>query len=89
MKMERRGKVSKVERPDSRERAAAAQALADGRRAAPPGSPPATLRPPTYLVLRQQRQVQQDLDGLSVGRHDHDFADAAVQRLGGCINGHG
>lgn len=35
-----------------------------------------------HLVLSQQWQVQQDLDGLSVSRHDDELADAAVKRLG-------
>jgi hypothetical protein len=36
------------------------------------------------LVLTQQWQVQQDLQGLCVCCHDDELADAAVQRLGGC-----
>ena len=36
------------------------------------------------LVLGQQRQVQQDLDGLGVGGHDDKLGDAAVERLGRC-----
>lgn len=38
-----------------------------------------------HLVLRQQRQVQQDFDGLGVRRHDDELSDAAVERLGGCV----
>jgi len=37
------------------------------------------------LVLRQQRQVQQNLQRLRVGRHDHELRNAAVQRLGGLV----
>jgi hypothetical protein len=37
------------------------------------------------LVLGQQRQVQQDLDGLSVGGHNDELGDAAVERLGRCL----
>jgi hypothetical protein len=29
--------------------------------------------------------MQQDFNGLSVGCHDHELADAAIQRLGGCM----
>lgn len=34
------------------------------------------------LVFTEQRQVKQDLDGLSVGCHNNEFAYASVQRLG-------
>jgi len=37
------------------------------------------------LVLGQEGQVQEDLDGLGVGGHDDELGDAAVERLGGCV----
>lgn len=37
-----------------------------------------------HLVLGQQGQVQQNLDGLSVSSHDDELSDTAVQGLGGC-----
>jgi hypothetical protein len=40
-----------------------------------------------HLVLAQQRQVQQDLERLSVGGHHDHLGDAAVQRLGRCARG--
>ena len=36
------------------------------------------------LVLAQQRQVQEDLEGLGVCRHDDELGDATIQRFGGC-----
>lgn len=36
------------------------------------------------LVLAEQRKVQEDLQRLSVGSHNDELGDAAVQRLGGC-----
>lgn len=36
------------------------------------------------LVLAQQRQVQEDLEGLRVRSHDDELGDATVQRFGGC-----
>ena len=36
------------------------------------------------LVLTQQWQVQQDLEGLRVGRHHNELRNATIQRLGGC-----
>ena len=38
------------------------------------------------LVLTQQRQVQQDLDGLGVSGHDDELGDTSVQGLGGLIS---
>lgn len=43
-------------------------------------SPP----PPSHLVLSQEGQVQDDLNGLSVGGHHDKLGDAAVKRLGRC-----
>lgn len=37
------------------------------------------------LVLAQQRQMEQDLQGLSVGGHHDELGQAAVQRLGGLV----
>lgn len=45
---------------------------------------PSSLLLVAHLVLRQQGQVKQNLDGLGVGSHDHHLADATVQCLGGC-----
>ena len=36
------------------------------------------------LVLAQQRQVQEDLEGLRVRSHDDELGDATIQRLGCC-----
>jgi len=36
------------------------------------------------LVLSQQRQMQEDLQRFSVGRHDDELGDAPVQGLGRC-----
>ncbi len=38
-----------------------------------------------HLVLCQQRQVQDNLNGLRISCHDDELRDAAVQRLGGCM----
>lgn len=38
------------------------------------------------LVLTQQRQVQQDLDWLSVSSHDDELGDTSVQGLGGLVS---
>lgn len=37
------------------------------------------------LVLAQQRQVQQDLQGLRISGHHDELGQAAVQRLGGLV----
>ena len=37
------------------------------------------------LILAQQRQVQEDLERLSVGGHDDQVGDAAIQGLGGLV----
>ena len=37
-----------------------------------------------YLVLRQKREMQKDLNGFRVGRHDHKLRHAAVQSLRRC-----
>ena len=38
-----------------------------------------------HLVLGQEGEVEQNLDGLGVCRHHHHLADAAVQGLGGLV----
>ena len=40
-----------------------------------------------YLVLSQQRQVEQDLNWLRVSGHHDKLRDATVQSLGGCEMG--
>lgn len=45
--------------------------------------PPSAARRP-HLVLGQQGQVEQDLDGLGVRCHHHHLADTAVESFGGC-----
>jgi len=37
-----------------------------------------------YLVLAEKRQVEENLQRLSVGGHDNELRDTAVQGLGGC-----
>ena len=37
------------------------------------------------LVLGEEREVEEDLDGLSVGGHDDHLADATVEGLGGLV----
>ena len=37
------------------------------------------------FVLAQQRQMEQDLERLGVGRHDDELRGAAVERLGGLV----
>ena len=42
------------------------------------------LYPPPHLVLAEQRQMEQDLERLGIGRHDDQLGNATVERLGGC-----
>jgi len=36
----------------------------------------------SHFVLAEERQVEQDLDGLGVGSEDDKFCNAAIERLG-------
>lgn len=38
----------------------------------------------TYLVFCQQGQVEENFDGLCIGSHHHNLADATVEGLGCC-----
>jgi hypothetical protein len=37
------------------------------------------------LVLAEEREVEENLNGLSVGSHDNEFGDTAIEGLGCCI----
>ena len=39
------------------------------------------------LVLSEEGQVEQDLDGLGISSHDNELADSTIERLCGCVSG--
>lgn len=40
------------------------------------------------LVLGEEGKVEEDLEGLGVGRHHHELRDPSVERLRRCQNSH-